>query len=55
LILLENSLVHGMDLYVGSFLAARRVRADMGWRRASEVAADCREEKVRRGMAFGER
>jgi hypothetical protein len=26
-----------------SFLAARRVRADMGWRRAFELAADSRE------------
>jgi hypothetical protein len=43
LILLACSHVYGRNLYLRGRLAATRVRADLSWRRALELAADNRE------------
>jgi hypothetical protein len=50
LILLEYSHVYGWDMYTRDCFAATRVRADLSWRRASELTADNREATLRHGV-----
>jgi hypothetical protein len=48
--LLEYFHVHGRDMYLRKFLAARRVRADLDWRRTLELAAKNQEASQGYGL-----
>jgi hypothetical protein len=49
LILLAYSLVYGLYMYLKARFAATRVRTNLSWRRALELAADSREASLGHG------